>query len=378
MRIGLNLLGINSTRNGGTGFLAAVEAHSFERSGEDLRVLASQHVHSELNLPKKVRVVAEGHERGVTEKLRGLFDPYGWHVDSVASDAFDDREIVYYPFGTLAAPRHSGASVVCGVDLQHKYFPRHFSRKERYLRAIRWDRSLRLATRVTAYSEVVKESLIERLALRPELVDVVGATCDQRFFERYEGMGVAGREELLLYPASPLPHKNHGRLLSAFAAVSRRYPDVKLVLVGPESQDWTAVLTEVENQGLGDLVEIRGYVSVSELISLYRQARGLVFPSTFEGFGLPVLEAAAVGCPVTCADIPSLREIIGDAAIVFDPLEEEAIEGAIVSLLTATDEERSRLISAARERAQLFAPERMTASLGASFRKAVAMVQSER
>src|SRR5215213_8016876 len=120
----------------------------------------------------------------------------------------------------------------------------------------------------------------------------------------------------LLYPASPWPHKNHARLLEAFTLVRRERPELRLVLTG-------------SGHGvLPDGVESVGYVTQDELASLYRRASALVFPSLYEGFGQPPLEAMACGCPVACSDLPPLREVCGDAAVYFDPEDPEAIAAA--------------------------------------------------
>ena len=113
---------------------------------------------------------------------------------------------------------------------------------------------------------------------------------------------------ILLYPARPWPHKNHARLFEAFARLRARRPNLRLVLTG-----------EGEYGALPAGVEARGRVSRDELVRLYQGAAALVFPSLYEGFGMPVLEAMACGCPVACSNVTSLPEVAGDAARLFDP-----------------------------------------------------------
>jgi glycosyltransferase involved in cell wall biosynthesis len=83
-------------------------------------------------------------------------------------------------------------------------------------------------------------------------------------------------------------------------------------------------------------VEFTGWIPREQLFELYRGARGFIYPSTFEGFGMPVLEAMAAGIPLACSDIPVLREVAGDSPIYFDPLDEEAMHRALVRLATET------------------------------------------
>jgi len=116
------------------------------------------------------------------------------------------------------------------------------------------------------------------------------------------------REPFLLYPARRWPHKNHAFLFGAFAELRRDRPDLELVLTG-----------EPDSSVLPDGVRSLGYVSAAELAELYRRAAALVFPSRHEGFGWPVLEAMASGCPVAAASGTAVEEVASDAAVFFDP-----------------------------------------------------------
>ena len=109
--------------------------------------------------------------------------------------------------------------------------------------------------------------------------------------------------------------------------------------------------------GLQESVQITGWVPREELYSLYGRARAFVYPSTFEGFGMPVLEALAAGIPVACSDIPPLREVAGDAALYFDPLNEDAIASAMERVMSDASL-REHLAAAGRERARPFTWER--------------------
>jgi glycosyltransferase involved in cell wall biosynthesis len=134
--------------------------------------------------------------------------------------------------------------------------------------------------------------------------------------------GDGQREPILLYPANPWRHKNHARLYEAFAIVRRERPDQRLVLTGTGHP---SVLPEG--------VENRGRVPYDELVSLYRTASALVFPSLYEGFGLPPLEAMACGCPVAVSRATSLPEVCGDAAEYFDPESPEDMARAVLAVL---------------------------------------------
>jgi glycosyltransferase involved in cell wall biosynthesis len=119
--------------------------------------------------------------------------------------------------------------------------------------------------------------------------------------------GPEEREGFLFYPAEPWPHKNHGRLFEAFARLRAERPGLELVLTGSGFRDVPPGVRTV------------GRIDWDELPSLYRRAAALVFPSLYEGFGLPPLEAMASGCPAACSTAGSLLEVCGDAAVYFEP-----------------------------------------------------------
>jgi glycosyltransferase involved in cell wall biosynthesis len=131
------------------------------------------------------------------------------------------------------------------------------------------------------------------------------------------------REEFLLYPANPWAHKNHARLFGAFALLRANRPNLRLVLTGT-GHDAAAVPAGVE---------VLGRVPVEQLVHLYRTAAALVFPSLYEGFGIPIIEAFATGCPVAAANTSAIPEVAGDAAALFDPTSPEAIAAGIEVLL---------------------------------------------
>ena len=132
-------------------------------------------------------------------------------------------------------------------------------------------------------------------------------------------------------PRGAWPHKNHARLFEAFALLRRERPELRLVLTGGGHSGTTP-----------EGVEVRGHVSLDELVSLYRRAAALVFPSLYEGFGQPVLEAMACGCPVACSAIPSLAEVAGDAARTFTPDDPESIATAVRDVLADPGRYRER------------------------------------
>jgi glycosyltransferase involved in cell wall biosynthesis len=235
-------------------------------------------------------------------------------------------DVVHFPL-TIEVPRTGMPTVVTLHDLQHLDLPEMFPRAERAFRAVLWHRSLRGAQRVITISPFVRDRALARLGLDQSRIRVVPLGIDH---ERLRP-GTGEREPFLLYPARRWPHKNHERLLEAFALVRRDRPDLRLVLTGGG-----------DFRGMPDGVEARGQVGVAELVSLMQRASALVFPSLYEGFGLPPLEAMACGCPVACSNTASLPETVGNAARLFDPRDPSAIADAVVDVLAAPDEWAAR------------------------------------
>jgi glycosyltransferase involved in cell wall biosynthesis len=197
----------------------------------------------------------------------------------------------------------------------------------------------------------VKETVVERLGLPPERVRVVHLGLDrERFFP-----GDNAREPFLLYPANKWPHKNHARLLEAFVRIRQEHPDLRLVLTGSGH----------ESSAYPSGVEALGRVSDDTLADLYRRASALVFPSLYEGFGQPPLEAMASGCPVAVARSGALPEVCGDAARYFDPTSVEGLADAVLDVLSAPQD----LVARGLERASQFSWEECARGHDAVYRE---------
>lgn len=148
-------------------------------------------------------------------------------------------------------------------------------------------------------------------------------------------------------------HKNLGRLIQGFAKISDRAPH-DLLIVGKQEGMLNADPDLAQASSLlAGRVRFTGHVSDDQLRALYRSAAALVFPSLYEGFGFPILEAMALGCPVACSHASSLPEVAGDAALFFDPLSPDAIAEAILTILTDMDV-RERLIQSGFTRVRMF------------------------
>jgi glycosyltransferase involved in cell wall biosynthesis len=250
-----------------------------------------------------------------------------------------NADVVHYPFTVpVPLPRRGRPFVQTVHDVQHHDLPELFTNVDKRYRALVYDRPAKHAGAVITVSEFCKMRIVARLGVDPDRIAVAHLGVDTQKFQPYVGP----RESFVLYPARVWPHKNHKRLIDAVALLRRTLPGLRLVLTGGGA---------AQLEALPPWVEHRGLVSEEELQRLYRSAACLAFPSLYEGFGLPVLEAMACGCPVAASDRGSLPEVCGDAAVMFDP---EDVHDMARALLTAIEAQENLAFRGLR-RAELFA-----------------------
>jgi glycosyltransferase involved in cell wall biosynthesis len=235
-------------------------------------------------------------------------------------------------------------------DLQHKRHPEYFRWFELpFWRLLLWT-SAQHSRKLIAVSEATRADLLRFYHLPKERVGVIPHGVESRFFQ----LDRSRTEPYILCVSTLHPHKNLERLLRAYARFSRRF---RLVLAGMRGFHAARISSLIAELKLADSVDIPGWLPREDLFDLYARAHAFVYPSTFEGFGMPVLEALAAGIPTACSDIAPLREVAADAALFFDPLDEEAIHSAL-DRITGDEELRGRLARAGPDRARPFTWER--------------------
>jgi glycosyltransferase involved in cell wall biosynthesis len=270
-------------------------------------------------------------------------------------------DIIHHPFTILNPLRTKIPSVLTFVDMQHEFFPQFFSPGEMKMRKEFYRPSAEQASRIIAISGHVKSSLVERYGISPDKIDVVYLGYDQRY-RIYDGKDVlhAIRSKygldrpFLYYPGATWPHKNHKTLLAALSIMKTRYGfDGQLVLTGIAKKSSGEIGEEIGRLGLEETVNVLGYLPYEELPYLYNLARALVFPSLFEGFGIPLVEAMACGCPIACSNTTSIPEVAGDAGVFFDPSSPEDMAEKIWQLWS-DDAKLREMHTRGLERAKLY------------------------
>jgi glycosyltransferase involved in cell wall biosynthesis len=216
-------------------------------------------------------------------------------------------------------------------------------RKDRLLFKTQVPRSARRADRVLTGSEWTKADLVERYSLPADRIVVTPYGVDAA----YTPDGPRAEGHYALFVGAIQPRKGPVTAIDALALVNS---DLRLLLVGPEKLGAAQVRERVERLGLGERVAWRGHVERDELAALYRGAAVLVFPSRYEGFGLPVVEAMACGTPVVATTAGAIPEVAGNAAVLVAPDDPAALAGGIERALA----DRARLVAAGLEQARRY------------------------
>lgn len=251
-----------------------------------------------------------------------------------------------HSFQGFTYPEFNGFPTVLTMpDLQHLTYPSFFPQEAYNTREKLFRSAVENANHVICISQFTLEEVQRHYEVPREKMSVVWVTpsraCRIKLQpeERTRMLKVLGVQwPFVFFPAHNWPHKNHERLLTAFQQASPRLPaDMKLILTGgmleqvDSGVDLSSLISRLK---LESRVHHLGYVTPIQLRALYASATALVFPSLFEGFGMPVAEAILAGCPVICSGTTSLPEIAEDAALFFNPTSTEEISAALVQICT--------------------------------------------
>ncbi len=267
-----------------------------------------------------------------------------------------------------------GRTVVTVYDLSFLLYPEHFNRANRAYLTVMTGRSVRRATRVAAISNSTRNDVIRLLGVPEGKVDVVTPALDPRMvspapeaveaFRRAKGLPA----RFILYVGTMEPRKNVATLVKAFASARQSLPETRLVIAGGRGWGGDQVFEEVARLRVSELVDFPGYLPREDLALWYAAAWVFAYPSVYEGFGLPVLEAQACGTPVVCSDVSSLPEAGGGAALLVAPGDVDALARALVR--ACQDETlRSDLCSQGLAHAAQFTPLNMGQQMVACYRR---------
>jgi glycosyltransferase involved in cell wall biosynthesis len=294
-------------------------------TGDDLCPRAENFTHVPSVVPARIRPL-----RLIWEQTALPIQSFRYKLDVLFSPGFSSPWIC----------RGGRVSVI--HDLQHKRQPENFGLLERWAwNAVVWS-SVRFSDLLVAVSENSRRDVTEIYGTPRERVRAIPHGVEPAFFQLQND---AGYTEAMLreagVPACPYllavstvhPHKNWFRLLDAYERLVEDGRPEHLVIAGLRGKAWRPVERRLSKSALGSRVHLLGWQPRPVLLALYKFAEALVFPSTFEGFGMPVLEAMAAGVPVACSDIPPLRETADGVAAFFDPKSAEDMVAALAAVL---------------------------------------------
>jgi len=224
----------------------------------------------------------------------------------------------------------------------------------------RWDvyyhKKLPQVDHLIAISQHVKDDAVATLGIAADHISVIPLGIDTAQFYPSRGAGLfAGRAPYVLYVGSRDPNKNLESVLAAFALIATEIKEVRLAIAGrwnPSDEAWLKQRID-SDPSLHGRVDHLGFVSDADMASLYSNAEVFVFPSLAEGFGFPVLEAMACNTPVVASNRPPIPEVAGDAAILVDPLDPQAIATAMLSIIPSRDR-RDQLIALGQAQSRLY------------------------
>jgi glycosyltransferase involved in cell wall biosynthesis len=264
----------------------------------------------------------------------------------------------------FTSPPFSPCPVVVSIhDLSFEHLPQTFKWRSRKQLRITVRRSAREASHVIALSEYARRDIIRSYHLSPEKVSAIPLAASARFSpvlseaELQRVKQTYGIEnDYILSVGAIQPRKNLSRLVAAYSRLRRAKPEVKLpklVLVGKCAWLYDETLQSIKELEVSDSVILTGYVPEADLPALYSGALCFVYPSYFEGFGLPPLEAMQCGVPVIVGDRTSLPEVVGDAGLLVDPFDVDALAVAIEKVINDSDL-RAQLRVKGLARAKLF------------------------
>jgi glycosyltransferase involved in cell wall biosynthesis len=262
-------------------------------------------------------------------------------------------------------------------DIQQEFHPEFFDAREARFRKMTYQSGAGRADAIIAISEHGKQTLVEKYGIPPEKIVVTHQGCSELFSQRpdpdrlravKEKYGLPSR--YLFYPAAMWPHKNHVQLFRALAVLRRKDSfEGSLVLTGNVFDRQAEIRSLLEELGLTDAVRFLEYIPTDDMPAIYGLAALLVFPSLFEGFGIPLVEAMSIGLPIVCSDRTSIPEVAGDAALYFNPDDPEDMAKKI-GLVLEDETLRNRLVDRGRERVRSFTWQRTAELTVEAYRQA--------
>lgn len=328
MKIAVDVLSIrpDGSAGGATGFaLELIKGFASKRDIQVLVLCGDWNIkYLKECLPKNVQfcqVVGECHLTGIGIVDR-IINRMRQKLQSKSVLAKNGVDILYCPFSAATYKEKGIPTVSTILDIQHEYYPQFFEPQELAHRRKFYQDIVRRVEKVTCISDYTKQTFCEKYDFPVERAQTIYIAIQSRFSKEDET--VLDRlhirnQKYIVYPANFWEHKNHKLLLNAFAMYVQERKDLKLVLTGNPLEQAEYYNKLLKAMNIADYTVITGYVTNEELYSILKNAKGLIYPSLFEGFGIPVVEAMQMHKLIACSNLTSLPEIGCEAICYFDP-----------------------------------------------------------
>lgn len=270
-------------------------------------------------------------------KGRGYF----WHR-KVAKDIKKEKVDLFFAPSSCIIPAllpENIKTIITVHDLVAFLFPNTHDKKAVLIEKLFLKKALKKATRVLAVSNNTKRDIIQKFKCDSEKISVIYCSASDNFkpVEKESLIDFAKKTNLpkkfFLAVGAIIQRKNYKNLLLAFARIHEKYPAYHLIIVGGKGWREEEIHDLIREKYLQKFVHFLGYLSETSLVNLYNLAYALVFPSLYEGFGIPPLEAMKCGCPVIASYTSSIPEVAGDSALLINPAKPEKIAEAMEKLI---------------------------------------------
>lgn len=271
-----------------------------------------------------------------------------WH-HKVIKDAKNEEVDIFFAPSSYIIPAFlpkSIASIITVHDLVAFLFPNTHNKKAVIIEKLFLKKALKKAEKIITVSENTKRDIFEKFHTTKEKIEVISCAASEDFkpIEKSKLDSFAKQTNLpqkfFLAVGTLEPRKNYINLIKAFAKINKILPQIHLIIVGKEGwnhEEIEEIHEEIRKNYLNKRVHILGYLSTPSLVKLYNLAIALVFPSFYEGFGIPPLEAMKSGCPVIASFSSSIPEVVDDSALLINPAKPEEIAAAMEKLIKNED-----------------------------------------
>lgn len=268
-------------------------------------------------------------------------------------------DVWFCPFFHMVPSNCNIPNITTIFDIQQDYFPENFDPHVLEERKRLTRETVSVTNKLLTISEFSKKTLVEKYHIAPEKVNVTYLDADASFNlpidpEHLSEIRAALPEQFILFPANMWPHKNHINLIKGFGIAKKKYGlPLHLVFTGAKERESRQIEQAIEQAQIRDYVNYLGYLPQDDMRYVFKCANMLAFPSRFEGFGIPLVEAMASEIPIICSSVSSVPEIAGDAAVIFNEMDPENIAEAIWQVYT-NEMLRKDLVEKGRQRRKDF------------------------